>query len=112
MTGRRHVFAVLVVAASLLLPAATASARPVRDGAVACGSITARLGGNDFSYRVRVVSGRVTCRNARLVLRGFIAHRVTPRGWFCTRGHSRDPWAASCARLSPQAVVRAYLIAG
>ena len=102
--------ALLLAVASLLFLAGEASARP---HAAACGTITARLGGNDFTYRVRVVSGRVTCRNARLVLRGFIAHAVRPRGWFCTRGHSKDAWAASCARVAaPRATVRAYLVAG
>ena len=102
--------ALLLAVASLLLFAGEAAARPP---AKACGTVTARLGGNDFTYRVRVVSGRVTCRNARLVLRGFIAKAVTPRGWFCARGHSKDAWAASCARTAaPRATIRAYLVAG
>jgi hypothetical protein len=101
----------LLVLVLPLLLVASASARPYAPRAQ-CGSITARLGGNDFSYRVRLVSGHVTCTRARTVIRVFIVRGSAPRGWFCSRGHSRDAWAASCARLSPRALVRAYLIAG
>lgn len=104
--------AVLALCALPLLLAAGAAGRPSAQSAKACGSITVRLGGNDFSYRVKVVSERMACTTARSTMRGFIARKVTPRGWFCTRGHSQDAWAASCARLSPRALVRAYLIAG
>lgn len=106
--------AVAVAAAALLVYAAgaAAGASPAAASARSCGSITLRLGGNDFSYRVRVVSGKVTCDAARRVTRVFILRATRPRGWFCTRGHGGDRWAASCARLSPAALVRAYLIAG
>lgn len=102
----------LVTLASALAFAAGAEAHSDAVRTSRCGSITVRLGGNDYSYRVKIASGPATCTAARSVLRGFIARAVRPRGWFCTRGHSRDPWAASCARTSPRALVRAYLIAG
>ena len=44
----------------------------------------------------------------RFILSGTIA-----RGWFCRYGHSRDAWAATCARTAKNApIVRAYLVAG
>ena len=45
-------------------------------------------------------------------MRVYIARKAALRGWICFRGHSSDPWAASCARVSPRVLVRAYLIAG
>jgi hypothetical protein len=102
----------LVLIGSLFLTSGSATARPLAGRTAACGSITARLGGNDYSYRIRIVSGTASCVTARSVLRGFIARSVTPRRWFCSRGHSRDAWAASCARSAPRALVRALLIAG
>jgi hypothetical protein len=111
MTHHVRVRGRLLVLVLPLLLVASASARPHAAHAQ-CGSITARLGGNDFTYRVRVVSGHAACIRARTVMRVFIVHASTPRGWLCSRGHSRDAWAASCARLTPRALVRAYLIAG
>ena len=106
--------AVAAAAAALFVcGAATAANAPhARLSARACGSITARLGGNDFSYRIRVVSESVSCVAARRVMRTFITQATRPRAWFCARGHGSDRSAASCARLSPAALVRAYLIAG
>ena len=98
----------LVAAALLAAPAAAQRTAPAR----ACGRITVLLGGNDFSYRIVLESGHATCTSARFTLRTFIVRSVTPRGWFCARGHSADKWAAACARKSPRALVRAYLIAG
>ncbi|SRR6266516_1401944 len=98
----------LVVAALLATPAAARQSVPAR----ACGQITVRLGGNDFNYRIVLESGHATCTTARSTLRTFIVRSVTPRGWFCARGHSADKWAATCARKTPRALVRAYLIAG
>jgi len=102
----------LLVLLAVLVLSSPAAAGPRPATAKACGQITVRLGGNDFGYRVRVVSGSVRCDTARTVLRTFVAHATKPRGWFCTRGHGADAWAASCARLSPKALVRAYLIGG
>jgi hypothetical protein len=102
----------LAVLAAALAVAAGAAAQPASPAARACGTVTARLGGNDFTYRVKLVSGRVECATARRVVRRFIAGGVVTRGWTCARGHSRDRWGAGCARLSPSALVRAYLVAG
>ena len=42
----------------------------------------------------------------------FILNGTVPRRWFCRYGHSRDAWAATCARTAKTApIVRAYLIA-
>ena len=79
----------------------------------ACRQITVRLGGNDFSYRIVIVSGRISCVIARKVMRLYITRNyVALRGWICFRGHSSVPWAASCAGGAPRVLVRAYLIAG
>jgi hypothetical protein len=98
----------LVLFALTVAPAAAQPATPSR----ACGHITVRLAGNDYSYRIVLESGRATCTTARSTLRTFIVRSVSPRGWFCARGHSADRWAAACARKTPRALVRAYLIAG
>src|SRR5262245_24881098 len=106
----------IVLAVALLVTGAAfaASARGSTH-AIACGTITLRLRGNDFSYRVRVERGRIACTTARTVLRSFMATKVVPRGWACFRGHSANPWAASCAGVSTTRrgiVIRSYLIAG
>jgi sarcosine oxidase gamma subunit len=98
----------LVAAALLATPAAAQQSARSR----ACGHITVRLGGNDFSYRIVLESGRATCTTARSTLRTFIVRAVAPGDWYCARGHGADRWAAACARKSPRALVRAYLIAG
>jgi hypothetical protein len=82
---------------------------------VLCRSITARLAGNDFSYRIRVERGRIACTSARAVIRSFIVTARSPRGWACFRGHGSTRWGAACAGtagLTRGVVVRAYLIAG
>jgi hypothetical protein len=58
---------------------------------------------------VRIVEGPATCRTARRVLKIFLTKHVSPRGWFCTRGHAsqNQPWAAACGSRAG-AVVRAY----
>jgi hypothetical protein len=94
----------LVLFALTAAPAAAQPATPSR----ACDRITVRLAGNDYSYRIVLESGHAT----RSTLRTFIVRSVSPRGWFCARGHSADRWAAACARKTPRALVRAYLIAG
>ena len=43
----------------------------------------------------------------------FILSGTIPRRWFCRYGHSRDAWAATCARTAKNApIIRAYLVAG
>ncbi|MBV8561779.1 MAG: hypothetical protein JOZ56_01675 [Actinobacteria bacterium] len=98
----------VVLLAALAISGAAGAATP----AASCGQVTARLGGNDYAYRVRVVSGSVACASARGVLKAFIERSTFPHGWFCARGHSGDAWAASCARVPAGALARAYLIAG
>jgi hypothetical protein len=101
--------ALLAVAAAVSVSAgASATTAP-------CRPITVRLGGNDFSYRVRVEHGRIVCLTARSVLRSFIVTRRSPHGWACFRGHTGTPWAAACSGfggLRRGVIVRAYLIAG
>lgn len=101
---------VVVVVAALVGVAPAAASR--QTGRLSCRQITVRLRGKDFSYRIVIASGRVTCDTARRVIRVYIAKQAALHGWICFRGHSRDPWSASCARVSPPVVVRAYLIAG
>jgi len=106
-----RVLVVLLLGSTLAAGSASAQGGAFRPRA--CGSITVRLGGNDYSYRVKEFLGPAPCRTARSVLRGFIARSTVPHGWFCGRGHSYDRWAASCARTgSRSTLVRAYLIAG
>ena len=60
-------------------------------------------------YRVRIVKGPTTSRTARRVLKVFLTKTVSPRGWFCVRGHAsqNQAWAAACGTRAG-AVVRAY----
>jgi hypothetical protein len=69
-----------------------------------CGRITV----GSVAYRVRVVTGKVTCVTARRVMTTFLRRNVSPRGWFCVRGHrsQNQAWAASCG--TPVAEVRAF----
>jgi hypothetical protein len=97
-----------VAAAVSVSPDASATTAP-------CAPITVRLGGNDFSYRVRVERGRVGCLTARSVLRSFMLSARAPVGWACFRGHTGSRWAAACSGLRGLrrgVIVRAYLIAG
>ena len=105
--------AVLAAVASFLLVGSGVAAQPRAVTARQCGSVTARTGGNDYSYRIKVFVAPLPCITARTVMRGFIVRGAVPRGWFCRYGHSADRWAATCARAGHTApVVRAYLIAG
>jgi hypothetical protein len=94
----RVAFVVAVVLAAL-----AASARPAQ-AVVRCGTISVPQ-----VYRVRIVKGRATCRTARHVLKVFLAKDVSPRGWFCARGHTsqNQAWAAACGSHAG-AIVRAY----
>jgi hypothetical protein len=78
-----------------------------------CGQITVRKGGNDYTYRIKVFQAPLACSTAQLYMSHFILGGTIPRRWFCRYGHSRDRWAAVCARTgSGKPIVRAYLIAG
>jgi len=78
-----------------------------------CGEITVRKGGNDYTYRIKVFQAAYACPSAQLTMTRFILSGVVPKRWFCRYGHSRDAWAATCARTAKNApIVRAYLVAG
>ena len=120
LTSRRYHagfmrMAVLLLLALLVLGAALSASPRAPASTVPCSTITLRVGGNDFSYRVRVERGRIACRTARTVLRSFMASSFTPRGWACFRGHGGNAWAAACTGvtgLRRGVIIRAYLIAG
>jgi hypothetical protein len=79
--------------------------RPGPAGAVVrCGTISVPQ-----VYRVRIVKGAISCRTARRVLKVFLTKDVSPRGWFCARGHAsqNQAWAAACGSRAG-AIVRAY----
>ena len=101
---------VLVVAVAAAVAAALSSARPA-GAVVRCGTVSVREFGvtQPVVYRVRIVTGRVSCRTARRVLTVFLQKDVSPRGWFCARGHASQSqrWAAACGTRAG-AVVRAY----
>jgi hypothetical protein len=84
------VIAALALCVSLTVSEAGAKPRT-------CTPVTVRVYGNDFSYRVKVLKGQVSCKVARSTLKHFIAKSSNPRGWACFRGHSADKWAAKCS---------------
>ena len=106
----------------LLLFLALASALAFAAGAEAgsrafkprrCGQITVRNGANDYTYSLKVFQAPLACATAQTTMTRFIQSGTTPRRWFCRYGHSRDAWAATCARTGKSApIVRAYLVAG
>jgi len=106
----------------LLLAIALVSALAAAAGAEAgsrgfaprkCGDITVRTGGSDYTYRIKVFQAPFACTTARSTMSPFILSGTMPRRWFCRFGHSRDAWAATCARTAENApIVRAYLVAG
>ena len=106
----------------LILVAAVATALAVAFGAEAgsqafkprkCGQITVRKGANDHTYGIKVFQAPLACSTAQLTMTRFILSGTIPRGWFCRYGHSRDAWAATCARTAKNApIIRAYLVAG
>jgi hypothetical protein len=78
-----------------------------------CGQITVRKGGSDYTYRIKVFQAPLACTTAQVTMSRFIQSGTVPRRWFCRFGHSRDAWAATCARTATNApIVRAYLVAG
>jgi hypothetical protein len=104
---------VLFVLTSALVLAAGAEARSDTFKPRKCGQITVRKGGNDYTYGIKVFQAPLACSTAQLYMSHFILSGTVPRRWFCRYGHSRDAWAATCARTSKTApIVRAYLVAG
>jgi hypothetical protein len=92
---------VLFVAAAAAVVVVLSTARP--------GAAVVRCVPQPVVYRVRIVTGRVLCRTARRVLTTFLQKEVSPRGWFCGRGHASQSqkWAAACGTRAG-ALVRAY----
>jgi hypothetical protein len=101
---------VLLLAASVLAFVLLLVAPNART-AVACGriSITPIGSARQLAYSVKIVTGSVSCRTARGVMRAFLAKSASPRGWFCARGHASQAqkWAATCATTAG-ADVKAY----
>ena len=78
-----------------------------------CGEITVRKNGSDYNYSVKVFQAPLACATAQATISRFILSGVVPRKWICRYGHSRDAWAATCARIAKNGpIVRVYLIAG
>jgi hypothetical protein len=103
----------LSVLASALVLAASAEARSDAFKPRKCGQISVRKGGNDYTYGIKVFQAPLACSTAQLMMSHFILNGTVPRRWFCRYGHSRDAWAATCARTVKTApIVRAYLVAG
>jgi hypothetical protein len=100
----------LVVAAAAAIVGVLSTARPA-GAVVRCGTVSVRKYGvpQPVVYGVRIASGRISCRTARRVLGVFLQKSVSPRGWFCTRGHASQShkWAAACGTRAG-ALVRAY----
>ena len=104
----------------LLLAIALASALAVAAGAEAgsrafaprtCGQITVRKGMLDSTYIVKVFQAPLACTTAQTTMTRFIQSGTIPRRWFCRSGHSRDAWAATCARTAKNTpIIRAYLV--
>jgi hypothetical protein len=108
----RWLLALSVIASALVLVAgAEAGSHAFKPRK--CGQITIRKGGNDYTYGIKVFQAPLPCSTAQLTMSHFILGGVVPRRWFCRYGHSRDAWAATCARKSSTGpIVRAYLVAG
>jgi len=104
----------LVFTVALALVVATgADAGPNAFKPRKCGQITVRKDGNDYTYAIKVFQAPLACSTAQLTMSRYILSGVVPRHWFCRYGHSRDKWAATCARTAKNApIVRAYLVAG
>ena len=105
---------VLVVALAVSLVVASGSLAASQTFAPRkCGQITVRKGGNDQTYAVKVFQAPLACTTAQSAMTRFILSGTIARGWVCRYGHSRDAWAATCARTAKNApIVRAYLVAG
>jgi hypothetical protein len=94
----------LALALVLVVVGLAGTLRPA-GAVVRCGTVSA----NQQTYRVRIVKGAISCRTARRVLRVFMTKDVSPRGWFCARGHAsqNQAWAAACGTRAG-ALARAY----
>jgi len=106
----RKLALVFAVAAALLVAsgveAGSNAFKPRR-----CGEITVRKGLQDFTYSIKVLQAPLACSTAQLTMSRYILSGVVPRHWFCRYGHSRDAWAATCARTAKNApIVRAYTV--
>jgi len=101
---------VVFVLAAVVLAALAVAARPA-GAVVRCGTVSVPEYGSSkqLVYRVRIVKGPATCRTARRVLKVFMTKDVSPRDWFCARGHAsqNQVWAAACGSRAG-ATVRAY----
>src|SRR5580765_6970461 len=97
-----------------ILVVALAASLAVAAGSVAAAqTFTPRKCGNDHAYAVTVFQAPLACTTAQSTMTRFILSGTIARGWFCRYGHSRDAWAATCARTAKNApIVRAYLVAG
>ena len=86
----------------LALPAGRADAARLGRDSVTCRTVLIKDQGKPYAYSVRIDKGKVTCLKARTVLRTYLAQSVSPRGWFCVRGHAsqHQKWAASCANAA------------
>ena len=103
----------LLALASALVLAAGAEARSRTFKPLRCGEITVRKSANDYTYRIKVFQAPLACTTAQLTMSRFILSGAVPRRWFCRYGHSRDAWAATCARtVKNPPIVRAYVVAG
>jgi hypothetical protein len=105
---------ILVVALAAALVVATGSlARPQAFKPRKCGQISVRKGMNDYTYAIKVFQAPLACTTAQSTMTRFVLSGTVARGWFCRYGHSRDAWAATCARTAKNApIIRAYLVAG
>ena len=108
----RTLIAVAVVASALAV-AAGAGAGSQAFKPRKCGQISVRKGATDYTYGIKVFQAPLACTTAQSTMTRFILSGTVARGWFCRYGHSRDAWAATCARTAKNApIVRAYLVAG
>ena len=89
-----------------------AEARPQAFKPRKCGR-SGPQGRNDTRSGIKVFQAPLACTTAQLTMTRFILSGTIPRRWFCRYGHSRDAWAATCARTAKNApIIRAYLVAG
>ena len=103
----------VVAVASALVLAASTEARPDAFKPRKCGQISVRKGATDYTYGIRVFQAPLACTTAQTTMTRFILSGTIPPRWFCRYGHSRDAWAATCARTAKNApIIRAYLVAG
>jgi hypothetical protein len=97
--------AALAAAAALSVPAADATA-PAASAVRTCRVVAVVDQGKRYGYSIRIDRGSITCLRARSVMHTFLARDVSPRGWFCVRGHAsqHQKWAAQCANEAGAAI--------